>query len=182
MNRIKYQEELIKAMEMLGQEHTIFIGQTVEYSGSPMFNSLIRVPKEKRLEFPVAEDTQMGVSIGLSLEGFIPVTIFPRIDFLICAVNQLVNHLDKIESMSQGEFTPGVIIRTQIGNTKPLNPGPQHTGDYTKGLKAMLKNVKVIRLRKSEEVFLGYVEALKRAKLGKSTLIIESPSGRWEAK
>ena len=39
----------------------------------------------------------MGMSIGLALNGYIPITCFPRFDFLILAFNQLVNHLDKIK-------------------------------------------------------------------------------------
>ena len=70
----------------------------------------------------VAEDMKMGISIGMALDGLIPISIYPRVDFLLCAINQLVNHLDLIEEMSNGEFIPGIIIRTQIGNTKPLYP------------------------------------------------------------
>ena len=40
----KYLEETKKAMTWLGkQKDTIFIGQTVEYPGSPMFKSLENV-------------------------------------------------------------------------------------------------------------------------------------------
>ena len=93
---MSYKEEIKKAMTMLGENpKTIFIGQTVEYTGSNIYGSLEGVPKEKRIELPIIEDTQMGMSIGLSLEGFIPISIFPRFDFFICATNQLVNHLDK---------------------------------------------------------------------------------------
>src|SRR3990167_5454777 len=94
----QYQQNLIKSMEMLSKnKKVIFLGQTVKYTGSPMFNSLEKVPINKRLEMPVFENTQLGISIGLALEGFIPISIFPRIDFLICAMDQLINHLDKIE-------------------------------------------------------------------------------------
>jgi pyruvate/2-oxoglutarate/acetoin dehydrogenase E1 component len=181
MNNKKYQENLTKAMSMLGKEKkTIFIGQTIVYGGSPMFGTCESVPKEKKIEMPVFEDTQMGLSIGLALEGFIPISIFPRIDFLICATNQLVNHLDKVEIMSKGEFTPGVIIRTQIGNTKPLYPGCQHCGDYYQGLKKMLKVVLVIKIKNEKEVIPAYKLALKRAKRGSSTLLVEVPTGAFK--
>jgi len=182
MNNIKYQENLCKAMNMLAKEKkTIFLGQTIVYGGSPMFNSTKNVSKEKKMEMPVFEDTQMGMSIGLALEGFIPVSIFPRIDFLICATNQLVNHLDKVEEMSKGEFKPGVIIRTQLGNTKPLYPGCQHCGDYSMGLKKMLKHVLFFRPKTPEAVLHDYGMALVAARNGISSLIIESPSGVWKA-
>jgi pyruvate/2-oxoglutarate/acetoin dehydrogenase E1 component len=178
MSSSDYQKSIKESMEMLGKnKEVIFLGQTTEYPGSPMFKSLEKVKPNKKKEMPVFEDTQLGMSIGLALNGFIPVSIFPRIDFLICATNQLVNHLDKVEEMSNGEFCPGVIIRTQIGNKKPLYPGAQHCGDYTRGLKSMLKHILVLSPKTPEEVKLNYLEAFERAKNGLSTLIIEKPTG-----
>src|SRR4030042_5646485 len=105
MNQKLYQTNLIKAMEMLGKEkNIIFLGETIVFGGSPMFGSCEKVPKEKKFEVPVFENTQLGISIGLALGGYIPVSIFPRIDFLICATDALVNHLDKVAEMSKGEF------------------------------------------------------------------------------
>ena len=49
---------------------------------------------------PVFEDVQMGMATGLALLGFVPITCYPRFDFLILSMNQLVNHLDKIRIMS----------------------------------------------------------------------------------
>lgn len=181
MNNLFYQQELVRSMKLLENEpRVLFIGQNLLNAGCPMYNSLLKVERSRILEMPIIEDTQMGMSIGLSLEGCIPVTCYPRIDFMMCAINQLVNHLDKVEGMSRGEFKQGVIIRTQIGNKKPLNPGLQHCGDYTIGLKKLLKNTKVIKLNKSEQIYPSYFEALSRAKNGKSTLLIERGSGVWK--
>lgn len=168
---MNYKEETKKAMQLLAEnKKTIFLGQTVEYKGSAMFGSLDSVPSEKKIELPIIEDTQMGMSIGLALEGFIPVSIFPRMDFLICAMNQLVNHLDKIPEMSNKQFSPKVIIRTMIGGTKPLYPGCQHCSDYTDALKLFLKNIDVIKLEKPEDIVPAYKKALESPN---STLLIE---------
>lgn len=168
-----YKDELTKAMEMLAKDsRVIFLGQNIVYPGSIMSSSLQGVPNSKKIELPLIEDAQMGMSIGLSLEGYIPVSIYPRIDFLIIAMNQLVNHLDKIEEMSCGQFKPKVIIRTAIGSTKPLYPGIQHCSDYTEGLKHVLKNVEVINLTDSRDIVSSYAYALER-KDEKSSLLIE---------
>lgn len=167
---MSYREEVTKAMKMLAEdERTIFIGQTVAFPGSTIFGTLESVPMGKRLEVPVMEEAQLGISIGLSLEGFIPVSIYPRMDFFILAINQLVNHLDKIEEMSHG-FNPKVIIRTIVGSTSPLNPGPQHTGDYTEMLKACLTNVDVVKLTRTEDIVPAYRRALESEN---STILIE---------
>jgi len=168
-----YKDELTKAMNLLAEDdRTIFLGQNIVYPGSIMSTSLQEVDNSRKIELPLIEDAQMGMSIGLSLEGFIPISIYPRIDFLIIAMNQLVNHLDKIEEMSCGQFKPKIIIRTAVGSTKPLYPGLQHCSDYTDVLKCALKNVDVIKLKKSKEVLPTYKKAIDN-KNGRSTLIVE---------
>ena len=69
-----------------------------------MTNTLKDVPNEKRLEMPVDEEMQMGITIGLAMQGIVPVSFYPRWNFLILALNQLVNHLDKINIMSNNGF------------------------------------------------------------------------------
>jgi len=168
-----YLDELVKSMKFLSKNNkTIFLGQSVAYSGSIMSKSLESIPISKRIELPLIEDAQMGMSIGLALEGFIPVSIYPRIDFLIIAANQLINHLDKIEEMSCGQYSPKVVIRTALGSTRPLYPGIQHCSDYTNGLKAMLKNVNVVSLTKSDQILPAYMKALDTEN-HKSTILIE---------
>lgn len=135
-----YFQSLTDAMTTLGKHpKTLFVGQGVKYDGQRMYQSFSGVPEEKRLELPVAEDFQMGFCAGLSLEGFITICVYPRMDFLLLALNQLVNHLDKMEG-----FKPKVIVRVAVGATKPINPGPQHTQDHTEALSLMLKNIPVV--------------------------------------
>ena len=79
---MNYFSELKRSMSWLAkQENTIFIGQAVEVPGTAMSNTLSDVDKEKLFELPVAEEMQMGLSLGLALEGHIPISIFPRWNF-----------------------------------------------------------------------------------------------------
>lgn len=168
-----YKNELQKAMDLLATNpNTIFIGQSVFYGGTSVFWSLKNISKERRIELPVFEDVQMGISIGLALEGFIPISIFPRMDFLICAINQLINHLDKMEQMSNGQFKPKVIIRTCVGSVNPLMPGPQHCQDHTEALKKLLTNINIVKLEKPEQIIEEYKKALES---DKSTILVEFP-------
>ena len=138
MKKLKYKSELIRSMSYLAKnKKTIFIGQSVNYSGNAIFNTLSHISKNKKIELPVFEEVQLGLSTGLALNGYVPVTCFPRFDFLILAMNQLVNHLDKMRTLSSNSFKPRVIIRTSIGSKKPLNGGVQHTQDYTNIFKNM---------------------------------------------
>jgi pyruvate/2-oxoglutarate/acetoin dehydrogenase E1 component len=154
-----YFDNICKAMELLAQDkHTIFMGQAVAYPGTGMFNTLHGVPFKKRLELPVFEDCQLGMAIGMSLSGLIPVCIYPRINFLLLAMNQLVLHLDAIPRYS--DYRPHVIIRTAIATDKPLDPGPQHLGDFIEPIEYMLKTVKVATLNYVEDIMPTYKEAL----------------------
>lgn len=148
----------------------VFIGQAVEYAGTAMSNTLKDVPKEKLIEMPVFEDTQMGITLGLALAGYIPVSIYPRWNFLICATNQLVNHVDKITMMS--EYKPRIIIRTGIGSERPLHPQHQHVGDYTDAYKLMCPNIDFVRLEKPEQIYDAYANAYLRTD-GKTTVLVE---------
>jgi len=168
---MKYRDEITKAMTMLGKdERTIFIGQSIAYTGHLMFGTLEGVPMAKRIELPVFEDVQMGMSIGLSLEGYIPISVYPRIDFLIIAMNQLINHLDKIGEMSCGRFMPRVIIRTMVGSTKVFDPGAQHKQDHTEALRAIVTNINICKLEKASSIMPAYEAALKAKN---STILIE---------
>jgi len=168
-----YKDELVRSMEWLAKkEDTLFIGQSVSYSGNAIFNTLKTVSDEKKIETPVFEELQMGISTGLALEGFVPITCYPRFDFLILACNQLVNHLDKIDFMSKGMMKPRVIIRTSIGAKKPLDGGIQHTQDHTVAFRNLLTNVNVVLLNEPDEIFPAYELAYERDD-ALSTLMIE---------
>jgi pyruvate/2-oxoglutarate/acetoin dehydrogenase E1 component len=160
-------------MEFLArQDSVVFLGQAVKVAGTGMSNTLKDVPQEKRIELPVCEDMQMGITNGLALNGFVPVTIFPRWNFLLLATNQLVNHLDKIPAISQGNFQPKVIIRTSIGSERPLHPQHQHVGDYTEAFSKMFTNIDIIVLNEPEDIFTSYEKAYFRND-SKSTVLVE---------
>jgi pyruvate/2-oxoglutarate/acetoin dehydrogenase E1 component len=169
-----YKDELIRAMEFLAEDDKVlFLGQSVVYDGNSIYSTLKTIDKSKRIELPVFEETQMGMSIGLSMKGFIPVTCYPRWDFLILATNQLVNHLDKLEVMTKGKMNGGVIIRTAVGSLEPLDGGVQHTQNHTEAYEKMLTNTRVYLLEDKEEVFPAYSEAYDRAKEGRPSLLVE---------
>ena len=118
---MKYFDELKRAMDWLGQqEDTIFMGQAVSYPGTAMTGTLSDIDSSKLVEMPVNEDMQLGISFGMSLNGRVPISIFPRWNFLILASNQLVNHIDKVNEMT--DYKSKVIIRTSIGSKRPLDP------------------------------------------------------------
>ena len=169
----QYFDELSKSMQYLAEfDNTIFIGQSVEVAGTAMRNTLLSLDQSKLMELPVEEDFQMGLAVGMALTGLVPISIFPRWNFLLLATNQIVNHLDKLKELTQSDNPGKVIIRTAIGSINPLHPGPQHTGDFTDAFKLMCTNLNVVRLDTSDMIFPEYKRAYDR-KDGVSTLLVE---------
>lgn len=170
---MKYFDELKKSMNYLAKNRkTIFIGQAVEVPGTAMSNTLTDVKLNKKFELPVAEEMQMGMTIGMLMAGHIPISIYPRWNFLLLAINQLVNHLDKLELMTEKKFKTKAIIRTSIGSQRPLHPQHQHVGDYSQAIQKMCPRINVIKLSQPNQIFKEYKKALNR-KDGKSTILVE---------
>lgn len=181
-----YFEEICRSMTWLSeQKDTIFVGQTVEYPGTALTNTVKHLPKEKLYEMPVCEDMQMGMTIGMAMNDTIPISIYPRWNFLLLATNQIVSHLDKLKSLlPDNHKTPKMIIRTAIGSINPLYPGPQHIGDFTDVYKVMCPNINIVRLDSTEMIYPTYKEAYERDD-GRSSLIIEWADAydpEWELK
>lgn len=166
---MSYFQGLTDAMAMLSEHpKTLFVGQAVKYGGQRAHATFAGVPIDRRIEMPVAEEFQAGFCTGLALEGYIPVCFFPRFDFMISATSAIVNHLDKIPLM--GGFRPKVIIRTAVGAKSPLNPGLQHTGDYTHAFTHMLHTINIQRV---EEPIAAYQYALHS---DRSSIMVEEMS------
>ena len=169
----KYFNELKNSMKFLGsKKNTIFIGQAVEVPGTAMYNTLAEVPKKKLIELPVAEEMQMGITLGLAMNNDVPISIFPRWNFVLYGINQLINHIDKFKVMNGVKIKPKIIIRTGIGSRRPLHPQFQHIGDFSNAVQKMSTNIEVIKLRKPSDIFPAYKKAYLRQDL-KTTILVE---------
>lgn len=168
-----YKDALTNSMTYLGQQNdTVFIGQQVLWQGNPMSTTLGNVPKEKMFELPVMEESQMGMSLGMAMTGKFVITFYPRWDFLICATNQLVNHVDKLKLMSGGEWDVNMIIRLGKGSDKPLDPGHQHKGDYINEFAEMCPNIQVVKFTKWENIEKRYKKCYEE---GGIHILVEYP-------
>ena len=156
-------------LELAALPNTKFYGQSVRYDGAAIYNSLDGVPMNLRVEMPVAEDFQFGFCIGKALTGELPICIYPRMDFMLLCVNQLVNHLDKLPLFG---WHPKIIIRTTVGKKWPLDAGPQHMQNHCEAFQKMLHNVVVREVRTPEQVAIAYSLVTMDHR---SQLIVENP-------
>ena len=127
---LSYKEAMIQTQTELGEQGAIFIGYNVKYGNA--IGTLKDVPDEQKLETPVAENLMAGLAIGMSFEGFLPVVYYERHDFMLVAADAIINHIDKIERISHGEFKCPVIIRAVTADAGPFYSGITHSQDFTK--------------------------------------------------
>lgn len=169
---MSYKTELADAMFDLSQDaRTRFIGYGLIRGRAA--GSLVDIPDELIIETPVAENLMMGVAIGQSLAGQLPVVYFERFDFVLNAADAIVNHLSAAQYISRGAFMPAVIIRVVVGNrNKPLFTGLTHTQDFAGAFSSMCR-FPVIRLSDESEIVAEYEYARHRQLLGESTMLVE---------
>lgn len=80
---------------------------------------------ERVFDTPLAEDAMAGVAIGMALAGLRPIYVHIRMDFLMLAMNQIVNVAAKTHYMYGGQETVPMVVRSIIG--KSWGQGAQHS-------------------------------------------------------
>lgn len=173
-----YKQAITFAMTELAADPAVcFVGYGITH-GKAM-GTLANVNPAQLIETPVAENLMVGLATGLALRGRKPVVFIERCDFLLNAMDAIVNHLVKIDLMSRGEFKPAIILRIVVGNSqKPLFTGETHIQDFSDVLWRMTgRNMETIALRHSNEhnhnmphLFSGAIDSMER---GISTAFFE---------
>src|SRR5437667_4427508 len=74
---------------------------------------------------PLSEDAMTGAAVGMALAGLRPVHVHIRMDFLLLAMNQLLNVAAKSRSMYGGRVSVPLVVRAMIG--KSWGQGAQHS-------------------------------------------------------
>ncbi len=152
-----YKDAANAAMKELGDLGAIFIGYNVA-RGDAM-GTLKEVPTDQKLETPVAENLMAGLAIGMAFEGFLPVLYFERHDFMMVAMDAIVNHIDKIERISHGEYKVPVIIRAVTADGGPFYSGITHSQDFTNVLREAV-SFPVTDPQNGEELLEAFREAV----------------------
>lgn len=169
-----YKEALTAAMNELAADPLVrFIGYGVRY-GARAMGTLKGVRDDQLIETPTAENLMVGVAIGISLRGFKPVVFVERMDFILNAADAIVNHLDKITKLSDGEFRPAAILRVVVGNRdKPLYTGPTHCQNFSHAMRQLV-SFPVRELCHAKEIAGAYRGAKQMLDdLGQSTMLVE---------
>ncbi len=96
---------------------------------------LERFGSERVFTTPLSEDSMTGVAIGAAMAGMRPIHVHIRMDFLMLAMNQLINIAAKTHYMYGGAYKVPMVVRCIIG--KSWGQGAQHS----QGLHSMFMHV-----------------------------------------
>jgi pyruvate dehydrogenase E1 component beta subunit len=128
--KYNYGTAILSALEYLlkNYKETFVIGQGLWspwYVGNSMTDLDKKFGKDRVIDTPVSESTTTGASIGASLAGMKPIMVHPRMDFMLYAMDTIVNQAAKWSHMFGGQAHPGVTIRSIIN--RGGEQGPQHS-------------------------------------------------------
>jgi pyruvate dehydrogenase E1 component beta subunit len=91
--------------------------------------------RERVINTPISESAICGVAIGAAQSGLRPVLEIMFIDFITLALDQLVNQAAKAHSMSGGQLSVPLVLRTQGG------AGQRGGAQHSQSLEAWLTHV-----------------------------------------
>jgi pyruvate dehydrogenase E1 component beta subunit len=92
-----------------------------------VFGSMLNLTHPERvIGTPVSENAMMGVALGAALSGMRPIYIHLRVDFMMLAMDQMVNYIAKWRYMTRGQVKVPLTIRAVIG--RGWGCAAQHSG------------------------------------------------------
>lgn len=144
-NRYNYGTAILAAFEYLlkNYEETFVIGQGLWspwYVGNSMTNLDKKFGKDRVIDTPVSESATTGAAIGASLAGMKSIVVHPRMDFMLYAMDSIVNQAAKWSHMFGGQAHAGVTIRSII------NRGGEQGAQHSQALHAWFAHVPGLRL------------------------------------
>ena len=145
MVRYNYGTAMLAAFEyLLGTYPEVFvIGQGLWspwYVGNSMTDLDKKFGAHRVIDTPVSESACTGAAVGAALAGMKPIVVHPRMDFMLYAMDAIVNQAAKWSHMVGGQAAPGVTIRAII------NRGGEQGAQHSQALHAWFAHVPGLRV------------------------------------
>lgn len=107
-------------------------------------NSMSDLDKEfgvnRIIDTPVSESACTGAAVGAAIAGMKPVVVHPRMDFMLYAMDSIVNEAAKWSSMMGGQATAGVTVRAII------NRGGEQGAQHSQSLHSWFTHIPGLRV------------------------------------
>lgn len=110
------------------------------YVGNSMTDLDKKFGKDRVIDTPVSESACTGAAVGASLAGMRPIVVHPRMDFMLYAMDAVVNQAAKWSHMTGGQAHPAVTIRAII------NRGGEQGAQHSQSLHAWFAHVPGLRV------------------------------------
>lgn len=142
---LTYGEAILAGFKYLLSNHpeVFVIGQGL---WSPWYvgNSMTGLDKEfgqsRIIDSPVSELAVTGAAVGASLCGYRPIVVHPRMDFMILAMDQIVNQAAKWSHMFGGQAHAPVTVRSIV------NRGGEQGAQHSQSLHAWFAHIPGLRV------------------------------------
>jgi len=140
MRKISYAEAINEALHQLIEKDTrvFLIGQGVTspwYVGSTTVGLINRFGSERIIDTPVSENGVTGVAVGAALAGMHPILVYPRMDFMYYAMDQIANHAANWHYMFGGQLSVPVTFWSII------NRGGEQAAQHSQALQAIFTHI-----------------------------------------
>ena len=140
MRTLSYVSALREAhAQLLSQDSRVFvIGQGLWspwYAGGSMQDLEKEFGRDRVIDSPVSENATTGLAVGAALAGMRPIVFHPRMDFMLLAVDPIVNQAANWSYMFAGKVKVPLVIRAVI------NRGGEQGAQHAQALQAMFMHV-----------------------------------------
>ncbi len=141
----KYSKSILDAFEHCLSDYpeAFVMGQGLWspwYVGSTMDGLDKKFGKDRVIDTPVSEAAVTGAGVGASLCGMKPIIVHPRMDFMLYAMDPIVNQAAKWSLMTGGQSHPGITIRAII------NRGGEQGAQHSQALHSWFSHVPGLRV------------------------------------
>lgn len=110
------------------------------YVGNSMTDLDKKFGIERIIDTPVSEAACTGAAVGASLAGMKPIVVHPRMDFMLYAMDPIVNQAAKWSHMTGGQSHPSVTIRGIV------NRGGEQGAQHSQALHAWFAHIPGLRV------------------------------------
>lgn len=143
--RYNYGTAMLAAFEYLLEKYpeVFVIGQGLWspwYVGNSMTDLDKKFGAHRIIDTPVSESACTGAAVGAALAGMKPIVVHPRMDFMLYAMDAVVNQAAKWSHMVGGQAGPGLTIRSII------NRGGEQGAQHSQALHAWFAHVPGLRV------------------------------------
>ena len=138
--RLTYSQAIREAhAQLMASDPRVFLaGQGLWspwYAGGTLEDLDREFGRERVLDSPVSENAVTGMAIGAALAGLRPIVFHPRMDFMLLAVDPIVNQAANWSYLFAGQIAVPLVIRAVI------NRGGEQGAQHSQALHGMFMHV-----------------------------------------